>query len=390
MLFLIIRLTIYRYNINDIKMQIKKEGNTMIDTKIANTDTKLHLYNIDFNHLVENSLPSMMSFFKPYLKQGAGSFTLPELGINKEQIITPRLIKGYQGLIALKRVKPITYNGRDTLKVFTLKVLNNYLNWLKLLYKKQRKFDYQQITNCIHKSKNYETLLFSPQSYSNYVATHIKIGDARGIAEDYLMLDPQHNFINDLVAIATQVKTINNDTLANIINYLFDVSNKNKVDNAKMAFLTNWLQQLVLGENNIKIIMINQKVNYEEMTKSLVELIVRFLKQKLCTLPLHMLAEIYFGRQELQQMKFTFKLINQDDLNIFVDDLVNFSSNPPDLSVAFAYVSSILKIGDFQNCQIILGNQRNLITAKIKALKSLHLEDYPDIGQLLQYMLDHF
>lgn len=362
----------------------------MIDTKIANTDTKLHLYNINFDHLVENSLPSMMSFFKPYLKQGSGSFTLPELGINKEQIITPRLIKDYQGLIALKRVKPITYNGRDTLKVFTLKVLNNYLNWLKLLYKKQRKFDYQQITNCIHKSKNYETLLFSPQSYSNYVATHVKIGDARGIAEDYLMLDPQHNFINDLVAIATQIKTINNDALADIINYLFDVSNKNKVDNAKMAFLTNWLQQLVLGKNNIKIVLINQNVNYEGMTKSLVDLIFRFLKQKSCTLPLHMLAEIYFRKQELQQIKFTFKLINQDDLNIFVDDLVHFSSNPPDLSIIFTYVSNILKISGFQNCQIILGNQRNLITAKIKALKTLPLDVYTDIVQLLQYMLDHF
>lgn len=374
-----------------IKIQIfKKEGKTMIDTKIANTDTKLHLYNIDFNHLVENSLPSMMSFFKPYLKQGAGSFTLPELGINKKQIITPRLIKDYQGLIALKRIKPITYNGRDTLKVFTLKVLNNYLNWLKLLYKKQRKFDYQQITNCIHKSKNYETLLFSPQSYSNYVAAHVKIGDARGIAEDYLMLDPQYNFINDLVTITTQVKTINNDALADIINYLFDVSNKNKVDNAKIAFLTNWLQQLVLRKNNIRIVAINQNVNYEEMTESLVKLIVRFLKQKSCTLPLHILAEIYFGKQELQQIKFTFKLINQDDLNIFVDDLVNFSSNPPDLSVAFAYVSSILEIGDFLNCQIILGNQRNLITDKIKALKPLHLDNYTNIAQLLQYILEHF
>ena len=370
-----------------IKIQIfKKEGKTMIDTKIANTantDTKLHLYNVDFNHLVENSLPSMMSFFKPYLKQGAGSFTLPELGINKKQIITPRLIKDYQGLIALKRVKPITYNGRDTLKVFTLKVLNNYLNWLKLLYKKQRKLDYQQITNCIHKSKNYETLLFSPQSYNNYVAAHVKIGDARGIAEDYLMLDPQHNFINDLVAIVTQVKTINNDALADIINYLFDVRNKNKVDNAKMAFLTNWLQQLVLGKNNIKIVLINQNVDYEEMTKSLVELIARFIKQKSCELPLHMLAEIYFGRQELQPIKFTFKLTNQDDLDIFVDDLVGSS-------ITFAYVSSILKISGFQKCQIILGSQRNLITAKIKALKPLHLDNYTDTVQLLQYILDHF
>ena len=371
-------------------MQIKKEGKTMIDTKIANTDTKLHLYDIDFDHLVENSLPSMMSFFKPYLKQGAGSFTLPELGISKEQIITPRLIKDYQGLIALKRIKPITYNGRDTLKVFTLKVLNNYLNWLKLLYKKQRKFDYQQITNCIHKSKNYETLLFSPQSYSNYVAAHVGIGDARGIAEDYLMLDPQYNFINDLVAIVAQVKTINNDALADIINYLFDVSNKNKVDNAKMAFLINWLQQLVLGKNSIKIILINQNVNYGEMTESLVELIVRFLKHKSCELPLHMLAKIDFGKPELQPIKFTFKLINQDDLNIFVDDLVNFSSNPPDLSITFTYVSTILKIRGFQNCQIILGNQRNLITAKIKALKPLHLDNYTNIAQLLQYILDHF
>lgn len=374
-----------------IKIQIcKKEGKIMIDTKIANTDTKLHLYDIDFDHLVENSLPSMMSFFKPYLKQGAGSFTLPELGINEEQIITPRLIKDYRGLIALKRVKPITYNGRDTLETFTLTVLNNYINWLKLLYKKQRKFDYQQITNCIRKSKNYETLLFSPQSYSKYVATHVKIGDARGIAEDYLMLDPQYNFINDLVAIVAQVKTINNDALADIINYLFDVSNKNKVDNAKMAFLINWLQQLVLGKNSIKIILINQNVNYGEMTESLVELIVRFLKHKSCELPLHMLAKIDFGKPELQPIKFTFKLINQDDLNIFVDDLVNFSSNPPDLSITFTYVSTILKIRGFQNCQIILGNQRNLITAKIKALKPLHLDNYTNIAQLLQYILDHF
>ena len=92
----------------------------------------------------------------------------------------------------------------------------------------------------------------------------------------------------------------------------------------------------------------------------------------------------------MQQIKFTFKLINQDDLNIFVDDLVNFSSNPPDLSVAFAYVSSILEIGDFLNCQIILGNQRNLITDKIKALKPLHLDNYTNIAQLLQYILEHF
>lgn len=355
----------------------------MIDTKITSIDTKLHLYDIDFNHLVENSLPSMMSFFEPYLKQGAGSFTLPELGINDEQVITPRLIKDYQGLIALKRVKPIVYDGHDTLKGFTLKVLNNYINWLKLLYKKQRKFDYQQITNYIRKSKNYETLLFSPQSYSNYVAAHVKIGDARGIAKDYLMLDPQHNFINNLVAIVTQVKTINNDALADIVNYLFDVSNKNKVDDAKMVFLTNWLQQLVLGENSIKIVLINQNVNYEEMTKSLVELIAKFIKQKSCKLPLHMLAEIYFGKQELQQIKFTFKLINQDDLDIFVEDLVGSS-------IIFAYVSSILKISGFQNCQIILGNQRNLVTAKIKAIKPLHLDNYTDTAKLLQYMLDHF
>lgn len=376
--------------VNNQKCNLKRKKIKMINTKTTDIDnSSLHFYNIDFDHIIANSLPDMMDFLKPYLKQGTGSFKLPALGINKEGIVTPKLIYQYDSLIALKRTETVVYNGHDTLKVFTLKVLNNYMNWLKLLYKKQKKFNYQQITNCIRKSKHYETLLFSPQSYSKYVVAHVKMGDARGIAEDYLMMDPQHNFINDLVVITTQVKTINNDTLASVINYLFDVSNNNKVDNATITFLTNWLQQLVLGKNNIKTVLINKNINYERMAKSLVGLITRFLKHKSYELPLHMLAEVYFGKPELKQIKFTFKLINQDDLDIFVDDLVDFSGTSSASSITFAYVYSILKINGFQNCQIDLGNERNLITDKIKVLKSLHLDAYANIVQLLQYMLDH-
>lgn len=37
-----------------------------------------------------------------------------------------------------------------------------------------------------------------------------------------------------------------------------------------------------------------------------------------------------------------------------------------------------------------IGNQCNLITPKIKALKILHLDNYTDTVQLLQYILEHF
>lgn len=347
-----------------------KEGTIVINTNVNNTHKSkvaLQLYNIDFDHLISNSLDYIANFLQFYLDQGEGNFYLPPLGINNNLII-PNLTNNIK-LIGVDTGHTIYYDGQITSRQLAHQILTKYLKHLKRDYDKQQQGDLIKLHNLLVKKPN--KLLFSRDSYENYLVQNLDyLTTPEQIVRTYL----SDNFIKKILIQLGNICHINSSAVNALLDYLRTLSYyKNDIN---YQTIIDILYKIINDNYHIKMIY-DQHLTY-------INVRLFSTKTKL-TLPINMIIDEYSLGTAHTKQNISIKIMNQSDLNCFITDIIKQVNLDYQVN-SNTYIKKFLEnlfagLLSFPNITIQICQQKNLIEHELQTEKNIERRE------VLNYLL---
>lgn len=338
-----------------------KEGTIVINTNVNNTHKSkvaLQLYNIDFEHLISNSLDYIANFLQFYLDQGTGNFYLPPLGINKNNLVMPNLTNNIK-LIGVDTGHTIYYDSNITSRQLAHQILTKYLKHLKRDYDKQQQGDLIKLHNLLVKKPN--KLLFSRDSYENYLVQNFDyLTTPEQIVSTYLT----DNFIKKILIQLGNISHINSSAVNILLDYLRTLSyQKNDINYQTVIDI---LYKIINDNYHIKMIY-DQHLTY-------INVRLFSTKTKL-TLPINMIIdECSLGAAHTNQ-NISIKIMNQSDLNCFITDIIKQVNLDYQVN-SNTYIKKFLEnfftgLLSFPNIAIQICQQKGLIEHELQTEKDV-------------------
>lgn len=288
------------------KYKFKKEGKIMINTEttVLPKSKTLKMFSIDFKHIMQNSLPAMMTYLKPYLAQGTGTYQLEPFGLMNYNQVVPILIDKTENKCIMLSVRyKIDYDGTSTLKTVATTVISRYVKWLKTVYRKEQAGDAQFLKQELHDRRR---KLFSPVAYADFITNNLATVNVEDIDFPYLRQDKSNRILPQTVIYLTQATKINASTINVILNIIDELA----LHDAQTQFAIKRIYQIINAKDPKIEVFYDRQIYYHE-------LVYRLTNVKL-TLPLNAATNTSELAVYTNNKPITFKLTNFSDYEQFL------------------------------------------------------------------------
>ena len=288
------------------KYKFKKEGQIMINTEttVLPKSKKLRMFPIDFKHIMQNSLPAMMTYLKPYLAQGTGTYQLEPFGLMNYNQVVPILIDKTENKCIMLSVRyKIDYDGTSDLKTIATTVISRYVKWLKTVYRQEQKGDAQFLKQELHDRRR---KLFSPGAYADFIANNLTTVNVEDIDFPYLRQDKNNRILPQTVIYLTQATKIKASTINVILNIIDELA----LHDAQTQFAVKRIYQIINARDPKVEVFYNRQIYYHEL--------VSHLTNAKLTLPLNAATNTSELAVYTNNKPITFKLTNFSDYAQFL------------------------------------------------------------------------
>lgn len=274
------------------------------ETTVLPKSKKLRMFPIDFKHIMQNSLPAMMTYLKPYLAQGKGTYQLEPFGLMNYNQVVPILIDKTEDKCIMFSVRyKIDYDGTSDLKTVATTVISRYVKWLKNIYCKEQQGDVQFLKQELHDRRR---KLFSPVAYADFIANNLATVNVEDIDIPYLKQDKSNRILPQTVIYLTQATKIK----ASTINVILTIIDELTLHNAQTQFITKRIYQIINAKDPNTEVFYDRQIYYNGLVN-------RLTNAKL-TLPLNAATTTSALAGNINNKQITFTLNNFSDYARFL------------------------------------------------------------------------
>lgn len=282
------------------------------ETTVLPKSKALKMFPIDFKHIMQNSLPAMMTYLKSYLAQGEGTYQLEPFGlINYNQVVPILIDKTGNKCIMLSVRYKIDYDGTSNLKTVAKAVINRYVKWLKTVYRKEKEGDAQFLKQELHDRRR---KLFSSVAYADFIANNLTTVNVEDIDFPYLRQDKSNRILPQTVIYLTQATKIKASTINVILNIIDELA----LNDAQTQFAIKRIYQIINTKDPKIEVFYDRQIYYHE-------LVSRLTNAKL-TLPLNAATATSELAKYTNNKKITFKLTNFSDYAQFINTFLTVTT----------------------------------------------------------------
>ena len=286
------------------------------ETTVLPKSKKLRMFPIDFKHIMQNSLPAMMTYLKPYLAQGTGTYQLEPFGLMNYNQVVPILIDKTENKCIMLSVRyKIDYDGTSDLKTVATTVISRYVKWLKTVYRQEQKGDAQFLKQELHDRRR---KLFSPVAYADFIANNLTTVNVEDIDIPYLRQDKSNRILPQIVIYLTQATKIN----ASTINVILNIIDELRPHDAQTQFAIKRIYQIINAKDPNIEVFYDRQIYYHKL--------VRHLTNAKLTLPLNATEDAYILSDYIDTKQITFKLTNFSDYVQFLTTTTNSNRSSRD------------------------------------------------------------
>lgn len=291
----------------------------MIDTEqVNNIKQPLQLINVDFKHFVKNNQPIMQKYIDSLEQPGQGvNRFLPKelsLGLDEDGYLVLSLSKSTENKKRYgikKSVQQIYRRGNETNADWAKRVMINYRNWLRPIYKEQQNIVYDN--HRLRYATCRKIILFTNRSYANWIINHIDEISGFDIENDFIY-DQHEYLLESFIANYNQYKTIHQCLLRKITEYHLDNERKFKQHPAYYATFVQELLDILNNKNNAPQLIFTRlndehgNIDYDQLLTACQKLNVSVNE-----LPIEALVTLFSKENvdsKLKQIKFTVRDLN--------------------------------------------------------------------------------
>ena len=286
------------------------------ETTVPSKSKKIRMFPIDFKHIMQNSLPDMMTYLKPYLAQGKGIYLLEPLGLINYNQVVPILVDKTKDKCIMPSVKyRINYDGKSDLKAVAIVIINRYVTWLKSIYQKEQQGDAKFLRQELY---NRRRKLFSPHAYADFIANNLATINVEDIDFYYLNQDKSNRILPQAIIYLEQATNIN----ASTINVILKLIDEFAPYGAQTQFAINCIYQVINAKNPKVEVFYDRPIYYS--------ILLRYLTNKKLILPLNATVNTYNLSDYIDTKQITFKLINFSDYVQFLTTITNSNRSSRD------------------------------------------------------------
>lgn len=276
----------------------------------------LKMFPIDFEHIMQNSLPTMMTYLKPYLAQGTGTYQLEPFGLMNYNQVVPILIDKTEDKCIMFSVRyKIDYDGTSNLNAVAKAVINRYVKWLKTVYRKEQQGDAQFLKQELYDRGR---KLFSPVAYADFIANNLATVNVEDIDFSYLRQDTSNRIFPQTVIYLTQATNINASTINVILNIIDELA----LHDAQTQFAIKRIYQIINNKDPKISVFYDRQIYYNGL--------VKYLTNKKIILPLTALVDAYILSDYIDNKQIIFKLTNFSDYVQFLTIITNSNRSSRD------------------------------------------------------------
>lgn len=274
------------------------------ETTVLPKSKTLKMFSIDFKHIMQNSLPTMMTYLKPYLAQGAGTYQLEPFGLMNYNQVVPILIDRIENKCIMFSVRyKIDYDGTSNLKTVAKAVINRYVKWLKTVYHKEQVGDAQFLKQELHDRGR---KLFSPVAYADFIANNLSTVNVEDIDFSYLRQDTSNRILPQIVIYLEQATKIKASTINAILNIIDELA----LHDAQTQFVIKRIYQIINTKDPKIAVFYDRQIYYNGL--------VSHLTNVKLTLPLNAATNTSELAVYTNNKQITFKLTNFSDYAQFL------------------------------------------------------------------------
>lgn len=264
-------------------------------------------------------------------EQGVNRFLPKELslGLDEDGYLVLSLSKSTENQKRYgikKSVQQIYRRGDETNADWAKRVIINYRNWLRPIYKKQQNIVYDN--HRLHYAICRKIILFTNRSYANWIINNIDGISGFDIENDFIY-DQHEYLLESFIANYNQYKTIHQCLLRKIIEYHLDNEHKFKQHPAYYAIFVQKLLDILNNKSNaLQLIFTTHgdkhgNIDYDHLLATCQKLNVSVNE-----LPIEALVTLFSKEKvnpKLKQIKFTVRDLN--DIKTAINIKSNISIN---------------------------------------------------------------
>lgn len=300
----------------------------MLDTKAkARPKTnKLKLLDIDYDHFVDNNLPTLVTYLeKEYL---------PSWRETHDANTPPRFVKDYLAINTAGNLA-LTDDGDDepiygfnqniniakrnlSVENWAQIILEHYTIWLKKQEKKQSQLSPAKLAEIANKYNTADPLLFTAPNYNNWILTNLDHFTDDEVSLRMAYLDLQ--FIDKLLIRLNSIKQIKSSLVSYLLINISD--NYHDFDYTVVCEVIKKLYQIALNKDDNVQMIIDKRISLPQLVLNTCEIKTTPKRLIAPVYTINDIAKINLAVFNTYGIKINFKITNKDDLQQFLRKLL--------------------------------------------------------------------
>ena len=329
----------------------------MLNTRAKTTPkaNKLELLDIDYDHFVDNNLPTLASYLKKEY--------LPSWQETHDANTPLRFVKDYLSIdingnlsLANDNNDELLYGFNHNINIakrnlsfntWAKKILEHYVSWFKKQHAKQLRLSPAKIAEVTNGYNTTSPLLFTPIAYSNWVLANLNHFSANEVSLRMVYLDPL--FSKKLLVVLDSIKQIKSSLLSYLI---VNISyNYQDFDYTIICEVFNKLYQIALDKNSRVKLIIDEQLSLPQLVVSSRK--IRTTPKKLVApvSNLNDVAKVYLTVLKATGTEINFEITSKDDLYQFLRTLSKEIAKNKQIDVLDAFdqlTTHRIKLGKYQ------------------------------------------